>query len=540
MNKSKEGQALVDALEPIVTKLIDDNFENSKEKIVIQISPLIGDAIREQIKSKKDDIIEALYPILGSMISKFVSKSLEEALNSINDQIQAGLSFKSLKRKIEAKRKGVTETQLLLEENSNSDIGAVLLIHKETGIILCEVHNPNEMLIEPEMIASMMTAINSFINDWIEKNESSNQVGEIDYGASKIVVENAGFAYLAVIVHGATYNRTLKKIRNTLETIISSHADEIREFNGNFSDFPSAPISEKMSTLISENQNTQNQKRKLHPLVWFIPLMLLFTLSWNIYQSNIQANLETKIQKTLYENPKLTAYRIQINLEEGVVDMNGHVPFLFHKELAEKSIKQIKGIESIKNNLIILPTLDDPMQISSNISYLLNGLNTDKGINITYEYNYPNYTIFGSTWDTHRKNKVLQALKSLNITMSLTDKIVISPPDIKTILFFNKGTYLLNEIQKNELLELSKLLNTLDKDTIVSVKGFSDDQGTTEIQHYFAKMRAESIASVLKDTFLVKQHITISTDDDISLYLDVESNADKQRCSVITLQMQEK
>lgn len=540
MKKSTQEQALSDALEPIVTELIDSNFENSKDKIALQISPLIGTAIREQIKARRDDIIEALYPILGNMISKFVAKSLEEVLNSINDQIQAGLSFKTFKRKFEAKRRGVTETQLLLEENSNSDIRAVLLIHKETGIILAEAHNPNETITEPEMIASMMTAITSFINDWIEKNESSNEVGEIDYGSSKIVVENGGFAYLAVIVNGATYNRTLKKIRSTLEDIVSSHGQEIRDFNGDLSDFSDSSVSEKMLTLIDESVDAEDEKKKTHPLIWLLPILLIFTIVWNIYQSNIKENLEIKIQTTLHENSLLTSYNINAKLIDNIVHIDGHVPFLFHKDLAEKSILKVEGVTEIKNNLVVLPTLDDPMQISSNLAHLIKGLNIDDGINITYNYNYPKCIVKGSTWDEKRKSKVIEALKGFNESTTIIEDITVTPPKIKKVFYFAKATYMLNDTQERELLELSKFLNLLDDTLTVSIKGFSDDRGSLDTQKYFAKSRAENISNILKNELYVKQNIVTSSDDNTSLYFNVTDSSDKQRSAIITIENRER
>ena len=249
---TKEDDALFEAFSPIVNRLIDKNFESSKEKIALQMAPLIGGAIREQIKSHKDDVIDALYPVMGNMISRYVSKTLEETLNKINQQIQNGLSFEALSRKIRAKMKGVSETELLLTESSSSNIRALLLIHKETGIVLAEANNPDTPLQEPEMVASMMSAIRSFVNDWIDKNDSHKELGEIEFSGNKIILENSGYSYLAVIVNGAAYNKTYETIRQVLEKITSEHGSKIREFDGDFTNFPREAIYNKMSSLVSK------------------------------------------------------------------------------------------------------------------------------------------------------------------------------------------------------------------------------------------------------------------------------------------------
>ncbi|MBT8343687.1 MAG: OmpA family protein, partial [Sulfurovum sp.] len=474
------------------------------------------------------------------MISKFVSKSLEEVLNSINIQIQSGLSFKALKRKFEAKRKGISETQLLLEENAHSNIKAILLIHKETGTLLCEVHNPNEEVTEPEMIASMMTAINSFINDWVDKNESTGEVGEIDYGSSKIVIENAGYAYLAVIINGAVYNRTLDSIRVTLENILLSHGEEIREFNGDLSTFSDNDVSQKMTQLIQDNHQNEAKKENLHPLIYILPLVLISFFIWKMYENNLIKTLETKIENTLYKTPQLTTFRIQTFIEDEIIHINGEVPSAYHKALAEQKVAKLITTQTIQNDLIILPHFYDPMQISANVAYLLQGLNLDKGIHLSYSYEHPSLKVFGSVWDTKRKMKVIEALKMLRGVEAKHDEVLITPPDIKKVFFFNEGISVLNKNQEEELMELSKFLSSLDDTLVISVKGFSDSQGSLETQKYVAQRRAQAVAHLLNNKFLVTQDVITSTPDNIDTYLNINNDANKKRCSIVTIEKQEK
>ena len=535
---TQEDKALLDALAPIITKLIDDNFENSKDKIALQISPMIAPAIREQIKSQKSSIVEALYPILGSMISKFVSKSLEETLNSINNQIQSGLSFKSIKRKIQASRQGVSETQLLLEENAHSNIKAVLLIHKESGSLLAQAQNPNEDITEPEMIASMMTAINSFINDWIEKNESSSEVAEIDYGSSKIVVENAGYAYLAVIIDGAVYNRTLDSIRLTLEDIIKTHSHEIRNFNGDLSVFEDKAIEKKMAILIKENQK-EEEKKKVHFLMYLIPLCLVALLVWKIYDDHLVDTLETKIHNAVYKTPLLTTFRIQTHIEDGTIYLNGEVPSQYHKSLALQKVHSFATTQKIQNNLIVVSQNDDPMQISSNIAYLLQGLNLQEGVYLKYKLEYPSLTILGSVWDRQREKKVLKALQNIKGVQTLHNEIKVIPPKMQTALFFKKGISRVTLEQEKTLLELSKTLKSLDNTLIVSFKGFSDGQGSLAGQKYIANKRAKNVADILKNKFFITQEVKISAPDNIHDYIEINKNSE-ERCCIITIENQEK
>lgn len=533
---SSKDQALLTALSPVVNKLIDLNYQNSKDKIASQMAPLLGSAIREQIKSQKDDVVDALYPVLGNMISKYVSQSFQEMLNSINDQIQDGLSFHTFKRKVKAKMRGVSETQLLLEENSASDIRALLLIHKETGIVLAEVYDPEKPLSEPEMVASMMTAIRSFVNDWVEKNEVHSEIGEINYGGSKIIIEDGGYSYLAVIVDGPTYSKTYKKIRTTLEQIIIDHGEDIRNFNGNLNDFSNMSIYHEIALLLENKEPLQNRKKKLHPLLFLLPLLLVSFGTWHWYINNLDTALNQKIKTTLYKTTQLTSFRIDSFVEDGSVTLRGEVPFKYHKSLAVNVLKDISSIKKIHNEIKIVNALHDPMQISSNISYLISGINLDDGINITYIYTYPSVKITGNTWDNKRKNKVINTFNKIKTIENISFDIKIMPPKKELKFYYEHSSFLLSKTQTLQLLEFSKLLNILDTKTIISIKGYSDNLGSHNAKQKVALKRAQSVASVLEEKFSVKQKMIISGEKQLPHGIDVENHPNKARFTSITLE----
>jgi len=531
----KDNEALIlEVFSPIVNTLIDKSYETSQDKIAKQIAPLISVAIKEQIKSQKDDVVDALYPVIGSMISKYVSKSLEEMLNSINQQIQSGLSFETLKRKIKAKSKGVSEAQLLLDENSSAKIRAILLIHKESGVVLAEAQDLHSPINEPEMVASMMTAIRSFVNDWIDKNESQSEIGEIEYGGSKIVIESGGHSYLAAIVDGPAYNKTYEKIRNTFETIVRDHGDDIREFNGDMRGFPNKEIYQKISLLL-DNSSKKVEVKKLHPIIFLIPILLFTLFMWNQYLSNLNTSLKNNINETIYKSSLLTIYRIESQVNNGLVTLSGEVPFQFHKELAQDIIKNIDGVKNIDNKLIVLPTLNNPMQISSNLHYLVNGLNLDDGINITYIYNYPSVKIVGETWDISRKNKVIEKIKKIDGIKNIIDKIKILPPNLKQYIYFDSGSTEISKIQDKSLIDLIALLKRLDSNITVNIEGYSDNFGTTEANKKVVLDRAKNVAAFIKQYGSIVQEINTVGKNTIVDGVDAVNEPNKARCAIITL-----
>ena len=505
-----EEEALEGALSPIVNRLIDQNFEKSGDKIASQMAPLIGGAIREQIKSQKDDIVDALYPVMGNMISKFVTRSLEELLNKINQQIQNGLSIATLKRKIKAKIKGVSETELLLQESSEAHIKAVLLIHKESGSLLAKVEDENGTLSDADMLASMMSAIRSFVNEWISANESDQELGEIEYGGNKIIIEASGYSYLAVIVEGAAYIKTYEKIRQALGNLVLKYGKEIKNFQGNFTDLPQEEIQNELQKLLNHNKNTvtQEKPKKLSPLLILIPLLLFGYIAYISYKEYQDEHLKKEILNRIEHTPQLLPFRIDVQVDDGVVTLQGLLPFKYHKELLEQELKEITHIKKLKDDVQIVPTLTDPMQISSNIAYLLQGINLDPTTHINYKFDYTTVTLYGKVPTLLKKNEILSAVKKIRGVQKVEDKMQLLVPKIDIEIYFERAVSSLNTTMKDKLKHIAKIIKTNKLKQNIDLKAYSDMIGNVKKNRKLAKERLESIINFLQQEGIDNKIIT--------------------------------
>jgi len=498
----QEEQELQEALSPIVNRLIDKNFENSGDKIASQIAPLIGGAIREQIKHQKDDIVDALYPVMGNMISKFVTKSLEELLNKINDQIQNGFSAEAIKRKIRAKLKGVSETELLLQESSEAKIKAALLIDKESGSLLCKIENENASLNDADMLASMMSAIRSFVNEWVESNETHHELGEIEYGGNKIIIEASGHSYLAVIVEGAAYTKTYEKIRHALENIVEHFSEDIQKFNGNFENFPKEPIELQLKeTLFKEDvlEQKEEKEQKKSPFLYILPLLILLYIAYISYNNYRNENYKEAILSRIEKTAPLAPYRIDVNVENGVATLQGELPFAYHKKLLEKRLQNLHLPLKIDDQIKINPVLTDPMQISANIAYLIKGFNLKGKSNINYNFDYDTLTLTGSFANEDEHKNLITALKSIDGVKKIQDNTSIKTPAYHARLYFDTGATKLNKDAEKKLLQLVTLLQKSKSKANIIIDAYSDMIGDVNKNRALAAKRVVSIKEFLQN-----------------------------------------
>jgi len=537
-----EDNELQEALSPVVNAIIDTNFGSIKEDMTAHIAPLLGPAIKDQVKNQKDDIVDALYPVIGNMISRYVTKSLEEMLGSINAQVQSGLSYKSLKRKIKAKVQGVSEAELLFNENAFSNIQAIFLIHKDTGIILSQAQNPNHKINDSDMLASMMTAIRSFVNDWVSQDGENKELGEIDYSGNKIIIEASNYSYLAVIVEGAAYKVTYEKIRETLGTVIAQNGEDIREFEGDLEAFSQLKVDEKLEALLLHDNSQEEVPKnvKIHPLMYIVPLLLLSWWGFSMYENYMNESLKEKVDTKLYKTASLTSYRLNTKVKDGVVTLGGEVPFFYYKQLASKLITSVRDVVSVDNKIIVVPTLSDPVQINAYISYVILGLNTHKGLNLHYEYDYENLKVLGTASSEVLKKSAMDALSKIKGITSISDEIKLKvplKPQFKSEgVYFDRGFTTLNKEAKSNLREAIRLLKNIDKSHVLYVTSYSDLIGNSKKNTRLAIKRIENVIKFLQLQGKITNKFVITQKNTPPPGIDSKKEPQKARCVVISSQ----
>ncbi len=186
----------------ILARYLADIFSESaridREALQEAIAPILSPAISKEIEENKNRMIDALYPIMGGMVSRYVTHTLKTFMENINRKIEQGLSFERYRIKIQSKLTGVSESELLLRMCDNTQIEALFVIHKKTGLLIAEALRENSTIVDPEIVASMASAVKDFINDWIntQNEETKKEVELLSYGDATLYIESAGTVYM--------------------------------------------------------------------------------------------------------------------------------------------------------------------------------------------------------------------------------------------------------------------------------------------------------------------------------------------------------
>lgn len=182
----------------LVHPQLDSYTENLRTNFIKIYGKEITGAIKQQIHDSKDEVIDALYPIIGKLIQKYIQTEFAKISEKVDKQVNNTLSPQYWINLFKSKMSGTKNSEMLISEMNKSVLEEVYLIQKDSGILQGSYSRHNT--IDQDMIAGMLTAIKSFVEDaFAQKTE---ELSTIEYESYKILLYNYHTFYLAIVLSG--------------------------------------------------------------------------------------------------------------------------------------------------------------------------------------------------------------------------------------------------------------------------------------------------------------------------------------------------
>ena len=476
-------QKLYATLQPLISKGVVDELHKSHDELNKILFPIITTAIHEQVHKQKESIVDALYPIMGNMISKYVSSAFTDMMYEINSKLQSSLSLSRVKRKIKSKLYGISEAQLLMQETDFVDIKTIFLIHKESGLLIVDLHKENDSkMLEVEMVASMLSAIRSFVNDWISQDQEMSEIREIEYSKSSITIESAGSCYLAVVTN--SHADMKDKLSKVLARVVSKHSQELRDFDGDTQSIDMYSIKNILSTLFDKKNITKEK----FPIWSFLVLIILLMLplgwyGYNSYQDYQIEQKEKKVVEILKEN-KIQVFDLDVHTtKENKIILDGIVMFDDDREKIDivlRGYDQINRVKSIDENFYYNLKITKMKKVitETNIKY---------NSNIEYMVSRNKIIFSGTIFDTKAKNNFISKVKSIFDDKELIYKIATLPLLDKRIYFDLRSSDVLEKYYA--LLDSISLSLKNNKNYRVEIVGYTDLSGSKSYNKKLSRKR---------------------------------------------------
>jgi hypothetical protein len=202
-----------------VNPIIDDKLHVFVDEIPEKLGPVITQALSEEIKNSQDKVVEALFPIIGKMIKKYIQQEISILSDKINSQVQNTFSTKKWKRKIKGMFFGFSEEEMIMSELAKPTIQQFFVIEKGSGLIIGSASKTET--VDEDMIAGMLTAIKSFVEDAFK--EQNQNLQSIEYELYEIYIQNFSNYYIAVMLSGNVNDAYKSELENKLLDLSEKH-----------------------------------------------------------------------------------------------------------------------------------------------------------------------------------------------------------------------------------------------------------------------------------------------------------------------------
>ncbi|MEH2234310.1 MAG: OmpA family protein [Nostoc sp.] len=481
------------AIAPVIPLAISQQIIIAPEEVSDAIAPAMGRAIKKQIEIEQNIVVDALYPIIGSTIAKYMA----ETIRAINRQVEETLSVEGVKRKIRAKLQGVSEAELILKEALPFTIQAIFLIHKTSGLVISDIQHSHVEQLEAEMVAGMLTAIRSFANDCINQSGSITELDAIEYGTSKIILEVAGYCYLAIVVRGEPSKNFIWKMRQIFSTIVKKYGDLIEKFDG---DPDLVPI--EIHILLEELKNSGIQdknKAKISPIqLLVLTVIATIFIPWGIwqYRSGVIHSIENQTSLALTSVPELAVYRLTVQVEHNKIKLTGQLPNQLLRQKAEQTVKITSPNWLIDNQILLVEVPADPVLAAAEVKRVTAVLNQTNDIAISAQYIAGKVAVEGTVNRIADAQIIANAFAQIPGVKSVSSAVRVEPPQIEVRFYFQPDSASLMKADLAYKVQQVKFFLNQHPNKHLKIIGYSDRTGANKSQK-LALARAKAVQQAL-------------------------------------------
>ena len=263
------------------------------------ILPIVENSVENSINNHREQFVGYLYPLVGSLVRKSVTAFISEFLEKTNELIENSFTAKGLKWRYKAWRTGVSFSEYAASQTFKFRVRQVLLIHRETGLLLKSVAQDHQLNENADLISSMLGAINDFVSDSFTPDKVNDQqnLGVVKTDDFTLLIKQGPYALLVAAVSGNTSPHFNVQLQNTLEHIHRLHLDELVAFEGD--DLPFEDCEKPLrDCLVSELRPELEAKKKRPWIAIILSLIGLSGLAYYIGLWWLNEKLITDIQQT--------------------------------------------------------------------------------------------------------------------------------------------------------------------------------------------------------------------------------------------------
>ncbi|MBZ9709666.1 OmpA family protein [Mesorhizobium sp. ESP7-2] len=235
------------------------------------LAPAVERAVQRSIQKSPRTLTDILYPVFLPAIRKSIGEKIDQTFQSLNETLRHIFTWHGLKWRLESWRTGASFSEVVLKHSLIYRVEHVFLINRNSGLLIAHVTADNATSEDPQLISSMLSAIQDFVKDSFNEKEQSG-LDTIRFGDLRLWSEVGPFATLVSVIRGNPPEELHEIVRDVLLRIHEECSQALVEFDGDSSQL--AGIEAQLRTCVELKQEESNEG-----FPWLVVALALLLLS---------------------------------------------------------------------------------------------------------------------------------------------------------------------------------------------------------------------------------------------------------------------
>ncbi len=278
------------------------------------LSEPVADALADTVRARPQMIVDAIFPIIGPAIRRAMAEFLRGFVESMNAAMEASLTPRGLRWRLESWRTGVPYPQVVLKHTLRYRIDHLFLIEHGTGLVIHRESAPELPDLDSDAIAGMLTAIGDFVRDSVRSETGT--LGAATVGENLLWVIDGPRANLACFIRGVPSPALRAVLQERLERVHARFADPMASLRAGSADLGLALAEElgiagvDAQARAADDVPDPRAKTSRAPLILLV-LVALGVLSWWWYRDFVWNARMDAVRARLAHWPGLHVDRVR-------------------------------------------------------------------------------------------------------------------------------------------------------------------------------------------------------------------------------------
>jgi outer membrane protein OmpA-like peptidoglycan-associated protein len=375
---------------------------------------------------------------------------------------------------------------------------------------MAEAQSSGSQRLESEMVAGMLTAIRSFVNDCIAQSGDISELDQIDYGNSKIVLEVAGYCYLTVALQGEPPQKFIQQIRQTLIKIVQRYDKQVELYDGDPDTIP-PEVTKLLEELIITSSKEKAEKAPAALLVIGSVLLGLILIPWGIHQYRQHHNqvAAAKTSLALTSEPELAVYRLNVEADGDKIKLSGKLPNEYLRSKAGEIAQASAPKSQVNNQILAVDVPPDPILTAAEVQRVTVVLNQLPGVAIATSYQEGKVRVQGVALLVPDVQKITSTFEKIPGVRSVAIAVELNPLAASTRIYFDPNSAELIGEASRKIQPIKEFL-TRYPELGLRIVGHSDRSGNPAENQQLALKRAQTIRNALISQGITPERLEFS------------------------------